>query len=72
MTCRTFELHRQNDVTGVSGVGVVADGVEFDDDTVVLHWRGEHPSTVIWPNMRHVVAVHGHDGATEIVWDEDR
>ena len=71
MTARLFELHRKTDVSGVSGTGVVADGVEFDDDTVVLHWRGEHPSTVVWPDMSHVVAIHGHDGATEVVWIGD-
>jgi hypothetical protein len=67
---RTFHLARDEDVSGVSGLGVVAEGVEFDDDTVVLHWRGEHRSTVIWPSIDSVIAVHGHDGRTRIVWDE--
>lgn len=68
MTARRFELHRSTDVTGVSGTGIVADGVEFDDDTVVLHWRGEHPSTVIWPNIGHVEEVNCHGGASTIEW----
>lgn len=70
MACRTFELHRTADVSGVSGCGVVADGVEFEDDTVVLHWRGAHRSTVVWPSIADVVAVNGHDGATKVVWDD--
>jgi len=64
---RTFQLHRDTDVTGVSGTGVVADGVEFPDGTVVVHWRGVHRSTVIWPSLADVEAVNGHGGATRIV-----
>lgn len=72
MAGRLFELHRRVDPTGVSGVGIVADGIEFPDDTVVVHWRGEHPSTVTWPNIGHVEAINGHGGATEIVWGDQR
>lgn len=74
MAARTFTLQRDVDVTGVSGTGVVADGVEFDDDTVVIHWRGDTASTVVWspPNaMAKVEKIHGHGGATRIVWDTD-
>jgi hypothetical protein len=70
MAARTFELHRAEDVSGVSGTGVVADGVEFPDDTVVIRWRGRHASTVIWPDLATALAVHGHDGRTTVVWDE--
>lgn len=66
---RTFELHRNHDVSGISGTGVVAEGVEFSDGTVVLRWiPGEHQSTVVWPSLDAVEAIHGHGGATEIVW----
>ena len=81
-----FELHRDVDVSGVSGEGVVADGVEFDvpflyvwpdgqttelpAGWVRLRWRGEHRSTVLWPSIASVEAVHGHDGRTRIVWAE--
>lgn len=68
MTARLFTLHRAEDPTGVSGTGVVADGVEFDDDVVVLHWRGKHRSTTVWANLQDALAVHGHGGATRVVW----
>jgi hypothetical protein len=61
-------LHRDQDVTGVSGTGVVADGVEFDDGTVVIRWRGERPSTVVWEDLSAAEAVHGHVGATRFVF----
>lgn len=66
---RAFILYRSEDVTGVSGVGIVAEGVEFFDGTVALRWCvGEHRSTVLWPGILSVVAVHGHDGKTEVIW----
>jgi hypothetical protein len=35
---------------------------------VVIRWRGERASTVMWPCIEDAEAVHGHDGATEIQW----
>lgn len=68
-TPRRFQLHRERDLTGVSGVGIVADGCRFPDGVAVVHWRGEHRSTVVWSEgMGAVEAVHGHEGATRIVW----
>jgi hypothetical protein len=69
MACRLFELHRFVDVSGgISGTGVVAEGVEFSDGKVAVRWLGETPSTVVWDSIAHARAVHGHGGATRIVW----
>jgi hypothetical protein len=65
---RLFVLHRHTDVTGQSGTGVVAEGVQFSDLTAALRWRGGHPATAVWPNVEEILAVHGHSGATELVW----
>lgn len=65
---RRFYLNRDEDVTGVSGTGVVAEGVEWDDGKVCLHWHGKQRSTVVWDDIDAVVVVHGHDGATRLVW----
>ena len=66
---RTFTLERDEDVTGVSGVGVVAEGVQFSDGPVVIRWIvGEHRSTVVWPSIAAVEAIHGHEGRTRVVW----
>jgi hypothetical protein len=65
---KRFYLNRKVDVSGISGTGVVADGVEFPDGTVVIRWLGDTPSTVIWPSMSSVEKIHGHNGSTEIVW----
>jgi hypothetical protein len=64
---RRFELHRQVDVTDVSGTGVVAEGVRLDDNTAVVRWLGDKPSFVLWPDYDHAVAVHGDGGLTAFV-----
>lgn len=72
---RRFELHRDTDITGVSGTGLVADGVVFPDGTAVLRWRvGQWPTSAVFHDrgMASVEAVHGHSGATRIVFlDEE-
>lgn len=67
---RTFEFQRDRDLTGVSGTGVVADGVVFDDGVAVVRWRGDRRSTVVWSSVEEAIAVHGHDGATRLVWTD--
>jgi hypothetical protein len=68
---RLFVLRREQDITGVSGTGDVADGVQWQDGTVVLRWR-DLPSTSVWDSLDLALRVHGHDGATRVVWaDED-
>lgn len=65
---RRFELHRDTDTSGVSGTGVVVEGVEFTDGTVAMRWLSEHTSTVVYSGIADVQAVHGHNGATRVVW----
>lgn len=69
---RRFVLQRNEDVTGVSGTGIVAEGVEFSDGVVVLHWISQWPSSVVHYDrgMESVIHVHGHGGKTNIVWLE--
>lgn len=70
---RRFVLRRSEDPTGVSGLGDVADGVLWPDGTAAVRWRGEHPSAVHWDRGKtSVELIHGHQGATEVVWlDQD-
>lgn len=69
---KAFVLQRDTDVTGISGTGVVAQGVEFDDGTVALRWMGKWPTSVVFheKGIDSVLHVHGHDGSTRIVWAE--
>ena len=65
-----FVLMRDTDVSGVSGTGIVADGVAFPDGTVALRWRGGNPTSVVFHDngVESVEAIHGHGGATRLVW----
>lgn len=67
---RAFVLERHTDVSGVSGIGTVAEGVEFSDGTVALRWTSAWPTSVVFHDrgIGAVEAVHGHDGKTRIVW----
>jgi hypothetical protein len=66
---RTFKLLRKEDISGVSGTGEVAEGVEFHDGQVVLSWFGQHHTLEVAPSVDTVLSIHGHGGRTEIVWD---
>lgn len=66
---RTFKLHRLIDVSGVSGSGIVAEGVEFKNGQCALHWLTRFESIGLYPSRDVLMQVHGHDGATVLVED---
>lgn len=59
------------DVSGISGTGVVAEGVEFSSGVVALTWLSDWPTSVVFHDrgMASVEAIHGHSGATRIVFE---
>lgn len=65
----TFILERSEDVSGVSGVGKIAEGIVFHDGQVVLSWFGQHHTIEICPSIDDVIDIHGHDGRTKVKWD---
>lgn len=65
---RRFLLWRKQDPTGVSGTGIVAEGCEFGDGTVVVRWRGETATTTMHASMESVRQVHLHGGATRMLF----
>jgi hypothetical protein len=69
---RAFILQRDEDETGISGTGVVAEGVEFSDGTVALRWISEWPTSVVFHDrgIHSVQAIHGHGDKTRIVWTQ--
>lgn len=69
---RRFELHRDEDKTGISGIGIVAEGVVFQDGSAVLRWRSQYKSTAVYNSMDDVKAIHGHEGQTRIVWIDNK
>jgi hypothetical protein len=84
MNGRAFHLLRHHDLHGISGEGIVADGICHDQHWTFpfpdgpkpmppgwceLKWRGGLTSTSLWQSVGVMMSVHGHDGATELVWE---
>lgn len=65
---KLFVLVRDEDETGVSGTGEVADGVQFGDGTCALRWRTETASTGFYASIEDLLKIHGHDGKSRIEW----
>lgn len=64
---KTYYLRRDEDVSGKSGCGRVAQVAEFDDGTAVLHWnlganQSGVSSTEVFTSIHDLLRVHGHDG----------
>jgi hypothetical protein len=65
---RRFRLLRIEDVSGVSGTGVVAEGVIFSTGKVVLSWCSEYHSVAVYDSAADLLAIHGHKGRTRVDW----
>jgi hypothetical protein len=74
-----FQLVRYEDESGVSGTGVVAEGVEFPSGACVFEWfNDENPDLDTTQNgltvkpgpdgAEDLVEVHGHEGRTKLEW----
>ena len=65
---RRFYLRRDRDVSGVSGTGRIAEGVEFKNGWCALVWLSELSSLAIYPSLGTLMRIHGHEGATSCHW----
>jgi hypothetical protein len=68
---RTFTLVRKQDISGVSGTGVVAEGAVFACGKAVLVWLTEVNSVAVYDSVQALEEIHGHGGATHVVFDVD-
>ena len=64
---KPFWLERVQDESGVSGVGLVAEGVVFSNGCCALTWLTKHTSVAFYQSVEEVEAIHGHNGKTKIV-----
>ena len=57
---RTFTLWREEDVSGVSGTGVVLEGALFSTGVVVVHWLTPPPrgSIAIFDTLDQLLSIH--------------
>jgi hypothetical protein len=66
---RLFYLMRDEDESGVSGLGRVAEGVEFSDGQCVVKWNTNVRSLGVYESIGHIRRVHGHGGKTKVVFE---
>lgn len=57
---RCFALRRMEDVSGVSGTGIVLEGVLFSTGVVVIHWLTPAPrgSIAIFDSLEQFLSIH--------------
>ena len=72
---RTFTIARQYDETGVSGVGVVIEGVVLATGQAIIHWLTPAPrgALAIFDSMADFIKIHikPHPGnASILTWDD--
>lgn len=65
---KIFTLYRMEDETGISGIGLVAEGVQFSNGKCALTWLTEFSSVAIYDSIEVVDKIHGHNGKTKIIW----
>ena len=65
---RRFYLVREVDESGVSGTGVVAEGMEFTSGRCVIKWLTATSSMGVYESAKDLKAIHGHGGNTKIKW----
>ena len=71
---KPFIVIRDEDVTGISGTGHIAEWVMFSDGFVVTHWLDRapmfEPKTETWHNKGTAPfeKISGHNGRTRVVW----
>lgn len=68
---KRFHLVRNEDETGISGTGVVTDGIEFSDGSVVMKWNTETTSLALYRSMEDVITIHGHGGKTQVEYTNE-
>lgn len=71
---RRFRLVRYVDPVGISGTGIVAEGVKLPDGRMILVWRTpliqgvEQNSIGIYQNEEHLQSIHCHGTHSQLEW----
>jgi len=65
---KRFVLERAEDVNGNSGTGVVAEGIQFSNGQVVIHWISQWEAINVYANAVVLESLHGHQGRTVVRW----
>ena len=72
MSAVVSTLMRHRDPSSVSGTGPVATVCEFGSGLTAVHWDTDTPSVTVYTDVRHVLQLHGHGGASTLIAAETR
>lgn len=67
---KLYEMIRDEDVSGVSGTGPVAQLVEFDSGEVAVSFyphTANVPNVIVYHSLADADKIHGHQGRTRLV-----
>lgn len=67
---KTFYLLRHSDVNGLSGTGVVAIGSLYPNGEAHMLWVSFKSSFEMHKSIDALIDIHGHQGATELIWGD--
>jgi hypothetical protein len=67
---RPFYLMRHSDVNGLSGTGVVAVGVVWPNGKAHMQWISFKSSFEMHDSVEALIDIHGHSGATELIYGD--
>ncbi len=72
---RRFTMRREFDVSGVSGTGIVLEGVHFSTGVVVIHWLTPPPrgSISVFDDLEQFLSIHVRphpDNRTVLRWED--
>lgn len=65
---RRFYLVRHEDESGISGTGVIAEGVKFTNGWCYIVWLTEYRSAGFYESAEMMMNTHGHNGKTILHW----
>lgn len=68
---KQFHLQREEDETGISGLGIVAVGVMFPSGLCVMEWTTPIKSVGYYNSIADLEALHGHHGKTKVKWTSE-
>lgn len=67
---KKFYLLRHEDINSNSGVGIVAVGVKLPSGKCIMEWLSNEITETIFESVEQIIRIHGHQGDTELVWDD--
>lgn len=65
---KRFLLNRLVDVSGTSGMGIIAEGCMLPNAKCIIQWHGKYNSLFIWYNIDSCLHINGHGGNTIVEW----